>query len=35
MFAGINKFELQRSSATKIKPKFVDVSFGVQYISIP
>ena len=32
IFSGIDKFELQRSSATKIKSKVVGVSFGVQYI---
>ena len=32
IFAGMNKFDLHRSSATKFKPKFVGVSFGVQYI---
>ena len=30
MFSGINKFDLQSSSATKIKSKVMGVSFGVQ-----
>ena len=31
ILSGINKFDLQRDSATKIKSKVVSVSFGVQY----
>ena len=33
IFSGINKFDLQSSSAKKIKNKVVGVSFSVQYIS--
>ena len=32
IFSGINKFDLQSSSAIKIKFKVVGVSFDVQYI---
>ena len=33
MFAGINKFDLQSSSATKMESIVVGVSFSFQYIT--
>ena len=34
LFSGINKFDLLRSNATKIKSKVVGVSSGLHYIIV-